>query len=126
MRATVFLDAVADKETAVISKLLPPSSTAIVYGRLTETHDPIGGKYGVADVIFRDIKIEGFWLSTYVRRAGFIKTLLLTRKVQKLFAEGVFHTDLYGCFGFNEFLTAIDHYAEHKSDGKVILKPSIQ
>ncbi len=124
MRATVFLDAVADEETALISKLLPAGSTAIVYGRLTETHDPIGGKYSVADVIFRDVRIEGFWLSTYVRKAGPIKTLLLTRKVQKLFAEGIFNTDLYGSFGFNEFLTAIDHYAEHKSDGKVILKPN--
>lgn len=126
MRATVFLDAVADEETALIGKLLPAGSTAIVYGRLTETHDPIGGKYGVADVIFRDIKIEGFWLSTYVRKAGPIKTLLLTRKVQKLFAEGIFDTDLYGSFGFSEFLTAIDHYAEHKSDGKVILSPNQQ
>jgi NADPH:quinone reductase-like Zn-dependent oxidoreductase len=91
---------------------------------LTETHDPFGGIFSVADVIFRDIKIEGFWLSTYVRRAGALKTLKLTRKVQKLFAEGVFKTDIYGHFNFDDFLSAVDHYAAHKSDGKVILNPN--
>jgi len=103
---------------------MPNSSTAIVYGRLTETHDPIGGLFSVADVIFRDINIEGFWLATYIKKAGLLKTIRLSRQVQKLFAEGVFDTDIYGRFGFEDFAQAIEHYAEHKSDGKVIFQPN--
>ncbi len=60
LKATVLLDAVADEDTPNCLAAMPNRSTAIVYGRLTDTHDPIGGQFRVADVIFRDIKIEGF------------------------------------------------------------------
>jgi len=122
MGATVLLDSVADLDTPTVLQSMPNRSTAIVYGRLTETHDPIGGLFSVSDVIFRDIKIEGFWLADYVRKAGPLKVILLSRKVQKLFADGIFDTDIYGRFGFDDFVSAIEHYAQHKSDGKVIFQ----
>ena len=122
-KAKVLLDAVAAEDTAATLKLMPNSSTAIVYGRLTETHSNYGGEYGVADLIFRNCRIEGFWLATFMRQANPWQILSLSRKVQKLFAEGIFNTDIYGTFGFDDFLPALEHYAEHKSDGKVILKP---
>lgn len=124
LEATVLLDAVADTDTPLILSCMPNASTAIVYGRLTETHDPIGGLFSVADVIFRDVKIEGFWLSTYIKKASALGTIKLTRKVQKLFVDGVFDTDIYGTFNFENFPEALEHYAEHKSDGKVILRPN--
>lgn len=124
LRAKVFLDAVADVETPLVLKNMPSGSTAIVYGRLTETHDPIGGLFSVADVIFRDIRIEGFWLSTYIKKSSPLKVMALTRTVQKLFAQGIFDTDIYGEFSFEDFPKALEHYAEHKSDGKVILVPN--
>ena len=121
--ATVLLDAVADSDTAILLNNMPARSTAIVYGRLADTHKRYGGTYGVSDVIFRDVKVEGFWLAHYIRRAGALKTWMLGRKVQRLFAEGVFDTDIYGQFNNLEFPEVIDHYAQHKSDGKVILLP---
>ncbi len=123
-QAKVLLDAVADTDTAMALKAMPKGSTAIVYGRLTEIHDPIGGKFGVADMIFREMKIEGFWLANYIAKANPLQVLLLSTKVQKLFAQGVFQTDIYASVNFNNFAEAMDHYAAHKSDGKVILLPS--
>lgn len=123
LKATVLLDAVAAEDTALMLHLMPRSSTAIVYGRLTETHAEFGGEYGVADLIFRDCRIEGFWLATYVRRAKPWQLLKLSKKVQKLFAQGVFNTDIYGTFGFDDFPEALEHYAANKSIGKVIFKP---
>ena len=125
LKATVLLDAVAADDTPRTLKAMPKGSTAIVYGRLTETHDPIGGRFSVADVIFRDIKIEGFWLATYIGNAKPWQVLALSNKVQKLFASGVFKTDIYASVGFSGFAEAIDHYAVHKSDGKVILFPQL-
>ena len=124
LKATVLLDAVAAEETPRSLRAMPKSSTAIVYGRLTETHDHIGGQFSVADVIFRDIRIEGFWLATYIGRANPLQVLSLSRKVQKLFMSGIFKTDIYAKVGFDQFAQAIDHYAAHKSDGKVILMPN--
>ncbi|MFD2166451.1 zinc-binding dehydrogenase [Thalassotalea euphylliae] len=123
-RASVLLDAVACQDTPLVLKNMPKGSTAIVYGRLTETHDPLGGMFSVADVIFRDIRIEGFWLATYIGNAKPWQVYRLSKKVQKLFADGIFETDIYKTVGFEDFYQAIDHYAEHKSDGKVILKPN--
>jgi len=123
MNATVFIDAVADLDTPEVLGCMPRSSTGIVYGRLTDTHNPIGGYFNVADLIFRDIKLEGFWLSTHIKKLGPIGTMRLTKKVQKLFADGVFETDIYGTYGFSNFLDGLEHYADNKSDGKVILVP---
>ena len=121
--ASVLLDSVAAEDMPKLLKSMPNSSTAIVYGRLTETYDPLGGLFSVADVIFRDIRIEGFWLAKYIGDASPLKVLALSSKVQKLFAQGVFKTDIYASVGFDKFAQALDHYAQHKSDGKVILKP---
>lgn len=121
-KAKVLLDAVASEDTPTVLKAMPNHSTAIVYGRLTETHDPLGGLFSVADVIFRDIRIEGFWLATFIGKANPWQVYRLSQKVQKLFSEGVFQTDIYKTVGFDDFYQALDHYAEHKSDGKVILK----
>jgi NADPH:quinone reductase-like Zn-dependent oxidoreductase len=122
-RATVLLDSVAADDTPRLLKAMPNSSTAVVYGRLTETFDPNGGLFSVADVIFRDIKVEGFWLAKYIGDSSPLRVLALSRKVQKLFAQGIFKTDVYASVGFEEFAAALDHYAQHKSDGKVILVP---
>lgn len=123
LNANVLLDAVAAEDTPRLLKAMPNSSTAIVYGRLTETYDPVGGMFSVADVIFRDIRIEGFWLAKYMSDASPLKVLALSTKVQKLFAQGIFKTDIYAKVGFDKFGEALDHYAKHKSDGKVILMP---
>ncbi len=121
--ASVLLDAVAAQDTPQVLKAMPNGSTAIIYGRLTETYDPVGGLFSVADVIFRDIKIEGFWLAKYMRDASPWQVISLSRKVQSLFQQGIFQTDIYQTVGFDDFPAALDHYAKHKSDGKVILKP---
>ena len=124
-KATVLLDSVADKDTPELLQAMANNATAIVYGRLTETHDPIGGLFSVADVIFRNVKVEGFWLAKYIGDSNPLQILALSRKVQKLFAEGVFHTDIYASVSFEDFPIALDHYANNKSDGKVILKPHL-
>ena len=123
-KATVLLDAVASEDTPMVLKAMPNNSTAIIYGRLTETYDPLGGLFSVADVIFRNIKIEGFWLAKYIGDSKPWHVLSLSRKVQKLFEQGIFHTDIYASVGFDDFAPALDHYAKHKSDGKVILRPN--
>jgi NADPH:quinone reductase-like Zn-dependent oxidoreductase len=124
LHASVLLDAVAAEDTPMLLKAMPNSSTAIIYGRLTETFDPLGGLFSVADVIFRDIRIEGFWLAKYIADVSPLKVLALSSKVQKLFAQGIFKTDIYASVGFDGFSQALDHYAKNKSDGKVILLPN--
>jgi len=124
INANVLLDSVAAEDTPMVLSAMPNNSTAIVYGRLTETFDPVGGLFSVADVIFRNIKVEGFWLAKVIGDSKPWQVLALSRKVQKLFAQGIFHTDIFASVGFNDFAQALDHYAKHKSDGKVILKPN--
>ncbi|NMP16967.1 zinc-binding dehydrogenase [Thalassotalea sp. Y01] len=121
LKASVFLDAVADKETPRVMSQMGKGATAIVYGRLTETLHPFGGYFSVSDLLFKDQHIEGFWLATYIGKANPLQVLALSRKVQKLFSDGIFETDVYGHFKPQQFLSALEHYAVHKSDGKVLL-----
>lgn len=79
-KATVLLDAVADKDTPEVMSCMPNGATAIVYGRLTETHDPVGGQFAVADLIFRRAKVEGFWLATYIAKASPLSVLRLSKR----------------------------------------------
>jgi NADPH2:quinone reductase len=123
LKATVLFDAVGADDTARALHNMPNNSTAIVYGRLTETKAEFGGEYPVSDLIFRNCKLEGFWLAYYMQHAKPWQILALSRKVQKLFAQGIFNTDIYGTFGFDDFSDALTHYAVNKSDGKVIFKP---
>ena len=125
LKASVLLDALAAKETAITLKAMPKGSTAIVYGRLTETQNPLGGEFSVADVIFRDIKIEGFWLANFVARSSPLQIYLMSKKVQSLFKKGIFKTDIYSVVGFEDFKNDLDYYAKHKSIGKVILNPQL-
>ncbi|MDN3652971.1 zinc-binding dehydrogenase [Thalassotalea ponticola] len=120
--ASVFIDAVADTDTPRVLAQMPSGSTAIVYGRLTETVDPYGGYFSVADVIFKNQRIEGFWLATELTKANPLRVLALSKKVQKLFRDGIFATDIYGQFNVDQFVPALEHYAVHKSDGKVLLR----
>jgi NADPH2:quinone reductase len=123
-KAKVLFDSVAADDTSRVLNAMPNSSKALFYGRLTETQDVLGGLFSVADVIFRDMRIEGFWLAKYIGDASLLQVLALSSKVQKLFAQGIFKTDIYARVGFDDFAQALDHYAQHKSDGKVILLPN--
>jgi hypothetical protein len=54
-----------------------------------------GALFSVADVSFCDMRIEDFWLAKYIADALLLQVLVLSSKVQKLFAQGIFKTNIY-------------------------------
>ena len=75
-----------------------------------------------ADLLFHDAKLEGFWLSQWIKRKGFLQKLLLANQVQKLLSNEL-RTHVQARLPLEDILSAIDLYEKQRTEGKVLLVP---
>jgi len=73
------IDAVGGKMTGLLSKNLPESSEVIVYGVLSGQACEIDP----ADLIFRNIKVKGFWLSHWLKSKNPLQLLKIFSDLKK-------------------------------------------
>ena len=86
MNANLVLECVSGPLTGIISECLPPSSTIVMYGQLSE--QKIEGISGMM-VIGLKLKIEGFLLSNWLREKNIFGMLSATKKAKALIEEVV-------------------------------------
>jgi NADPH:quinone reductase-like Zn-dependent oxidoreductase len=67
-------------------------------------------------------RVEGFWLSEWVRDQGVIKLLLLFRKIGKLMREGVLTTQVGSTFPLEQVRDAVRLAGTTGRQGKVLLR----
>jgi NADPH:quinone reductase-like Zn-dependent oxidoreductase len=67
-------------------------------------------------------RIEGFWLSAWVREQGPLRMLGLFRRIKALLREGVVTTDVGKTFSLEEVRAAVAEAARPARHGKVLLK----
>jgi NADPH:quinone reductase-like Zn-dependent oxidoreductase len=67
-------------------------------------------------------RIEGFWLSEWVRDQGPLRMLMLFRQIASLLREGVLTTQVGATFSLDEVQAAVRQAAQPGRDGKVLLK----
>lgn len=122
LKATIAFEAVGGKITGTIFNAMPPRSLMLVYGALSEMActdiTPLG-------LIFEQKELHGFWLSKWLETKGFLGTIQATRLVQSLIKTGAFETKIRGCYGFDQWKSALQDYSREMTLGKVILKPGI-
>src|SRR5215469_10005786 len=66
-KASIAFDAVGGELTRRLASAMPPKSRIVVYGALAGEPCHIDS----ADLLFHDDKLEGFWLSQWIKRKGF-------------------------------------------------------
>jgi NADPH:quinone reductase-like Zn-dependent oxidoreductase len=115
-KATIAFDAVGGELTRRIALAMPPESRIVVFGALADEPLQIDSK----DFFFRDKKLEGFWLSRWIRRKGFVQRLLLAYQIQKLLTNEL-QTRIQARFPLEDILSAIDLYEKQPTEGKVLL-----
>lgn len=120
--ATIALDAVAGPMTGRLLKAMPSESKAVVYGLLS--NQPCGG-IDPCDLIFRDQRIEGFWLTPWLKSKGIISRMQLASNAQKLIADGVFDSKVRARLGFDDIRTGLLDYGLRMSEGKILICPSL-
>jgi NADPH:quinone reductase len=67
-------------------------------------------------------RVEGFWLSEWVRDQGVLTMLLLFRRIGKLLRGGVLASDVGRTFGLDNIQVAVRQAAQPGRQGKVLLR----
>ncbi len=112
------IDAVGGSTGSEVVGTLARHGRMLVYGALAGqplTIDP-------RTLLVGQKKIEGFWLSEWVRDAGILRMLLLLRQLNKLIRGGVLSTEVGAAYPLEEIRQACRHAAQPGRQGKVLLR----
>ena len=120
LKATMGFDAVCGEMTGRIFSAMAPDATVLVYGVLS--FEPASGFDG-RDLIFGQKRVEGFWLTDWVRKAGFLRVFQATGQIQKHIAAGSFATQVRQKLKLEEVAKGILEYQEVMTAGKILIVP---
>ena len=116
--ATMGFDAVAGEMSAIVLRAQPPGARLLVYGGLSLAAcqaDP-------ASLIFEGKRLEGFWLTGWLRSKNMLSQLRLARQVQALLGSDL-KTDIQAKVHLEDAARALQQYASNMTAGKVLLTP---
>lgn len=121
LNATIAFDAVGGEMSGILFDAMPAKSKVVVYGALAGATcrdiSPLG-------LIFQEKQLEGFWLAQFLRDSGFLKIYQSTQLIQSLMKQGEFQTKIRETVSFNGWKSALLHYQQQMTAGKVILRPN--
>lgn len=115
----ILLDAVTGPLAGAIFSAMGKRARWIVYGRLdaAQTVIPEPGQ-----MIFMHKKIEGFWLTEWMRSVGPERRAAAAIEAQKRFSDGRWATDVTAIVPLEEALSRVSEELA-KPNGKVFIKP---
>ena len=115
----IFLDAVTGPLAAKVFNTMGKRARWIVYGRLDPEMTPI---IEPGQMIFMHKKIEGFWLTEWMRSAGNEKRMAAVIEAQKRFSDGRWKTDVTAVVPLEEAVARVAGELA-KPNGKVFIAP---
>ena len=119
LKPRVFLDAVSDQICEMVFTLMPNGARWISYGKLG-VEAPRLTQMG--QLIFMGKKIEGFWLTNWMRTTPPADQARVVGEVQARFADGRWHTDVSKTLRLSEVIDGLAD-ATKITDGKVVIVP---
>ena len=114
--ATIGFDAVAGEMSARVLRAQPDGARLLVYGALSLAACQIDP----ASLIFEGKRLEGFWLSAWLRNKSLLQKFRLSSKVQELLASDL-KSDIQGRFPLKDAARAVQQYSASMTAGKVLL-----
>lgn len=118
--ATIAFDAIAGPMPGRLLRAMPPRSAVLVYGALSNHNcsdlDPI-------DLLFRDQRVEGFYLGNWIERQGLLRRLRLVRRVQALVVAGVLTTTIAHRLTYDDVPGQLMACLQSGTAGKVLIVP---
>lgn len=114
------LDAVGGATGSAVVASLGRAGRVLVYGRLAAeplTIDPL-------TLLVGQKRVEGFWLSEWVRDQNPIKMLLLFRRIGRLIAEGDLATEPGRAYSLDDVRAAVRQASVPGNKGKILLRIS--
>ncbi|WP_372884937.1 alcohol dehydrogenase catalytic domain-containing protein [Shimia sp.] len=119
LKPRVFLDAVSDQLSEQIFAAMPNRARWISYGKLSAEPPKLTQ---MGQFIFMDKKIEGFWLTNWMRNTPPADQIRVVGEVQARFADGRWKTDVSVHLPLRDVVSGLAA-ATKKTDGKVMITP---
>jgi len=117
---SILFDALGGGVAEPVFRAMGDEARWVIYGGLAALTAPLPDP---GQFIFRKKRIEGFWLTEWLAKAGTIRTLLASRAVQARFASGVWKTELADRVSLAEAHAKVPGYFSGANPGKVMLTP---
>jgi len=111
------LDAVGGTATAALAAALAPGGTVAVYGLLSGEDSRVPAR----DLVFRDIRLRGFWLAQWYAEASPDQMRDLHRFLVAELEAGHLHTAVAARYPLSRVREAVTHAARAGRDGKILL-----
>ncbi len=99
-------------------KSLADGGRLLVYGTLSG--EPL--QLDPRDLMVGSRRVEGFWLSNWVRGQGIFTMLGLFRRIRKLMVAGIIQSEVAATFPMEEIQSAVREAAKPGRTGKVLLR----
>ncbi|MEM6439640.1 MAG: zinc-binding dehydrogenase, partial [Pseudomonadota bacterium] len=119
LKPRVMLDAVGDQTVADLFFAMPNGARWVNYGKLA-TEPPALTQLG--QLIFMRKRIEGFWLTQWMRDTPPEDQIRVVQEVQARFADGLWSTDVAAVLSLPEAMEQLPAKLA-EPDGKVMIKP---
>ncbi len=118
LKATIAFDAVGGDLTGTLLTGMPNGSRVVVYGALAGDLVQVNP----AELIFRQQRVEGFWLSEWFRAKSLPRLLQIGSRVQSML-HADFRSTVQATYPLSRVNAALAHYQRQMSAGKVLLVP---
>lgn len=118
LKPKVLLDAVGGEATGQILDQMPEASEVVLYGGLSGEKPNVG----IEHLIFKDHKIQGFWLAHYLKNTPAEKLIELGQKAQALMTDDL-EIKIQSQPKLEYAAHSIATYAGNMSRGKVLITP---
>lgn len=121
LNVTVAFDAVAGEMPGRLLRAMPQDARVIVYGALSQE----GCLVDPRSLIFEAKRVEGFWLSQWLRSQNPVRTFLSARRVQKLLGTDL-KTEVRARLPLERAKEGLEQYAQQMTGGKVLFVPGLK
>lgn len=115
-RMSLLLDSVAGETCTSLASWLANGGTVVSYGGLSGT--PVA--VTPADLIFRDIRVRGFWQKHWLDTAPREEIIATYARLAVLVSEGVLAVPVAATYPLERHRDALAHAAQAGRDGKVL------
>lgn len=113
----VIFDAVGGMLGAKALSCLRPKGRMMVFGALALDNMPVNSGL----LIFKDLKIEGFWLSTWIEEMNEVERGKAFRTVFGFLMNDNSKIDIAGKYPLEDFKAALEAYSQPGRNGKILL-----
>jgi NADPH2:quinone reductase len=116
--ASISFEAVAGAMSGRVLQAQPQNSRMLIYGGLSLKPAEID----LGPLIFEGKRVEGFWLSAWLRGHNLLSQLRVARQVQELLASDL-KTEIRARLPLDKAAEGLAQYAANMTAGKVLLVP---